>query len=128
MPREPPSERDSGALPRTLAGGGATPGAPAPRSGPNGVSPGATPFKPDRLKWESRTIPQECPLAYFSMITLAHFSLDISNLLVPGGKWQTETVIPVSSAKCCNCSRQRRDRELLLPPPSAVISNSLASG
>src|SRR3990172_13364884 len=48
--------------------------------------------------------------------------------LVPGGKWLTERKSPVSSASFCNSSFQSRNREPLLPPPSAVISKSRVLG
>src|SRR5665213_1311042 len=44
------------------------------------------------------------------------------HLLVPGGKWHTLTSNPVSLANCCNSVFHNLLRELLLPPPSAVIS------
>ena len=46
---------------------------------------------------------------------------------VPGGKCDTLIVKPVRSAKRCNSTFQRR-RALLLPPASAVMSSSRASG
>src|ERR1017187_8231510 len=49
------------------------------------------------------------------------------HLLVPGGKRQTEIDRPVSFANFCNSNFQSRNREPLLPPPSAVISNARAS-
>src|ERR1035438_3325196 len=49
------------------------------------------------------------------------------HLLVPGGKWQTDTVIPVSSASLCRATFHSLVRLPLLPPPSGIISNSLAS-
>src|ERR1017187_4298736 len=49
------------------------------------------------------------------------------HLLVPGGKWQTEIERPVSSANFCSSNFQSRNREPLLPPPSAVISNTRAN-
>src|ERR1035441_6028040 len=49
------------------------------------------------------------------------------HLLVPGGKGQTEIERPVSSANFCNSNFQSRNREPLLPPPSAVTSNARAS-
>ena len=50
------------------------------------------------------------------------------HLLGFGGKWQTEISNSMSSASFCNSHFQRRKREPLLPPPSAVISNRLAFG
>src|SRR5262245_33093115 len=49
------------------------------------------------------------------------------HLLVPGGKWHTEIRSPVSLARRWSSSFQSRTRDPLLPPPSAVISNDLAS-
>ncbi len=48
------------------------------------------------------------------------------HLLVPGGKWQIPTRNPVSSASRCKHTFHNRFLVPLLPPPSAVISNSLA--
>jgi len=48
--------------------------------------------------------------------------------LVPGGTWLTLTRKPLSSAKRCNSRFHSRARVLLLPPLSAVISNSVACG
>ena len=52
--------------------------------------------------------------------------------LVPfaGSGWEVadEHLLARSSARSCNDSFQSRDRELLLPPPSAVISSSDACG
>src|ERR1017187_381299 len=45
------------------------------------------------------------------------------HLLVPGGKWQTVISKFNSFANCCSEVFQSLVRELLLPPPSAVISN-----
>ena len=45
------------------------------------------------------------------------------HLLAPGGKWQTVIFSPVLLASSCMQIFQRRDRTLLLPPLSAVISN-----
>src|SRR5687767_4432795 len=42
------------------------------------------------------------------------------HLLVPGGRWVTCTDRPVSSAKRCSSSFQRRTLAPLLPPQSAV--------
>src|SRR5437588_13091885 len=50
------------------------------------------------------------------------------HLLVPGGKWHTRSFNPSSSANSCKATFHSRDRQLLLPPPSAVISNSRARG
>src|ERR1017187_10446704 len=50
------------------------------------------------------------------------------HLLVPGGKWQTETAIPVSSANLCRATFHSLVLLPLLPPPSAIISNSRAFG
>src|SRR5262249_29230830 len=50
------------------------------------------------------------------------------HLLVPGGKWQTETSIPVSSANRCNSHFHNLTRAPLLPPASAVINRRLAFG
>jgi hypothetical protein len=50
------------------------------------------------------------------------------HLLVPGGKWHTTIFSPVVSARRCSVTFHSRVREPLLPPPSAVMSNSLASG
>jgi hypothetical protein len=50
------------------------------------------------------------------------------HLLVPGGKWQTETYSPVSSANCCNSHFHNRTRAPLLPPESAVINRRRACG
>jgi hypothetical protein len=47
-------------------------------------------------------------------------------LLVPGGKWQTNSRKPNSSANSCKDTFHSRERWLLPPPPSAVISSSLA--
>src|ERR1039457_4487422 len=48
------------------------------------------------------------------------------HLLVPGVKCQTEIDRPVSLANFCNSNFQSRNREPLLPPPSAVTSNARA--
>ena len=50
------------------------------------------------------------------------------HLLVPGGRWQTSMVRPVSSASRCSAHYHRRTRDPLLPPPSAVISRRRAAG
>src|ERR1700733_5393849 len=50
------------------------------------------------------------------------------HLLVPGGKWHTVIRSPISSASPCKASFHKRDRLLLLPPPSAVTSTSVARG
>src|ERR687894_540092 len=50
------------------------------------------------------------------------------HLLVPGGKWHTAISSPVSSANRWSSAFQRRTREPLLPPPSAVISSRSAGG
>ena len=49
------------------------------------------------------------------------------HLLVPGGKWQTVTSRPVSSANPWSSTFQSRTRDPLLPPPSAQISNRFAN-
>src|SRR5258708_40028807 len=49
-------------------------------------------------------------------------------LLVRGGKWQTVTESPVSSANFCTPHFHKRSFEPLLPPESAVMSNLFASG
>jgi len=49
-------------------------------------------------------------------------------LLVPGGRWQTVTVRPVSAANFANSTFQARTRDPLEPPPSAQINNRSASG
>jgi HNH endonuclease len=43
------------------------------------------------------------------------------HLLVPGGKWHTDSARPVSSANLCNSHFQSRKRDPLLPPASAVM-------
>src|ERR1700724_1635407 len=48
------------------------------------------------------------------------------HLLVPGGQWDTGSPSPISSASPCRASFHNRDRLLLLPPPSAVNSTSVA--
>src|SRR5262249_41739739 len=48
------------------------------------------------------------------------------HLLVPGGKCDTCSTSPVSSASPCNATFHSRFLVPLLPPPSAVISTSLA--
>src|SRR5467141_2041318 len=50
------------------------------------------------------------------------------HLLVPGGRWLTTMSRPNSLASFCNSRFHSRTREPLLPPPSAVISNRVASG
>src|SRR5712691_12243465 len=50
------------------------------------------------------------------------------HLLVPGGRWLTAIRSPVSSASRCSSAVHRRARALLLPPPSAVMSRSVARG
>src|SRR5262249_46465314 len=50
------------------------------------------------------------------------------HLLVPGGKWHTLILSPSSSASCCTHTFHSRDRLPLLPPASAVTSNSSACG
>ena len=50
------------------------------------------------------------------------------HLLVPGGKGRTVMARPVSSARRCRSHVQRRRRDPLLPPPSAVISSRWAAG
>src|SRR4051794_23923265 len=50
------------------------------------------------------------------------------HLLVPGGKGHTTISSPVSSADRGSSTFQRRTREPLLPPPSAVISSRSARG
>src|SRR5512135_2643174 len=50
------------------------------------------------------------------------------HLLVPGGKWHTLIFSPSSSANSCRHTFHNRERLPLLPPESAVTSNSLASG
>src|ERR1039457_227726 len=49
------------------------------------------------------------------------------HLLVPGGKGKTESERAVSCGHFGNVNFQSRNREPLLPPPSAVISNARAS-
>ena len=46
----------------------------------------------------------------------------------PGGRWQTVTSMPVSSAQRWSSTFHSRGRYPLLPPPSAQISRRLASG
>src|SRR6266536_542485 len=50
------------------------------------------------------------------------------HLLVPGGKWLIERRRPMWSANRCKATFHSRVRLLLLPPLSARISNSHASG
>src|SRR5690242_16924306 len=50
------------------------------------------------------------------------------HLLVPGGKWLTAIDQPLSSAHSCSATFHSRLRQLLLPPPSAVISTPPACG
>src|SRR5207253_6928729 len=50
------------------------------------------------------------------------------HLLVPGGRWLTTMSKPSSLASFYNSRFHSRTREPLLPPPSAVISNRVASG
>src|SRR5439155_13284388 len=50
------------------------------------------------------------------------------HLLVPGGKWQTLTRSPASSANRCSSHFHSRLRLPLLPPPSATTNNSVARG
>src|SRR5207245_6797487 len=50
------------------------------------------------------------------------------HLLVPGGKWHTEMLSPISSASRCNSTFHRRQRLPFEPPPSAVISIRFALG
>ena len=50
------------------------------------------------------------------------------HLLVPGGKWQTWIVRPVSSARRCSSVFHSRVRLPLEPPQSAVIVSVVASG
>ena len=50
------------------------------------------------------------------------------HLLVPGGKWHTRMLSPVSLANRLSSSFHSRTREPLLPPPSAVIVSSRAFG
>ncbi len=50
-----------------------------------------------------------------------------SHLLVPGGKCATVRVSPVSFATFCNSAFQTRERALLLPPQSAMMSTSRAA-
>src|SRR5262245_18519759 len=50
------------------------------------------------------------------------------HLLVPGGKWHTDKVKPDSSANLCSSTFHKRNRQPLLPPPSAVISSVLPLG
>ena len=47
---------------------------------------------------------------------------------VPGGKWQTVMVSPVSVANRCISRFHKRLRAALEPPPSAVMSNLVCSG
>ena len=50
------------------------------------------------------------------------------HLLVAGGKWQTLISKPISWLSRARHHFQRWQRELLLPPPSAVISSFVAFG
>src|SRR5882762_6164549 len=50
------------------------------------------------------------------------------HLLVPGGRWLTTMSRSSSLASFCSSRFHKRTREPLLPPPSAVISNRVASG
>ena len=50
------------------------------------------------------------------------------HLLVPGGRWRTRMVMPSSHASICSSTFQARCRALSLPPQSAVIMSSVASG
>src|SRR5260370_7892009 len=50
------------------------------------------------------------------------------HLLVPGGRWLTTMSRPSSLASFCNSRFHSRTRVPLLPPPSAVNSNRVASG
>src|SRR4051794_28908361 len=47
---------------------------------------------------------------------------------VPGGKWHTEIVSPVSSAKVCSSRFHNRSRTPLEPPQSAVIISRVVAG
>ena len=50
------------------------------------------------------------------------------HLLVPGGRWATVTLRPVSAAKAASSTFQARTRDPLDPPPPAQISNRCAAG
>ncbi len=50
------------------------------------------------------------------------------HLLVPGGKWQTLTFKPVSSANRCKATFHKRDLAPLLPPLSTIINRRAALG
>ncbi len=54
--------------------------------------------------------------------------LDLFHLLVPGGKWHTDTSRPVASATRCSSSFHSRLRGPFEPPASAVASRRFASG
>ena len=50
------------------------------------------------------------------------------SLLVPGGRWRTTMSMPISEARRCSSTFYSRQREALLPPPSAVMVNCVAEG
>jgi hypothetical protein len=79
-----------------------------------------------RLTMTSR-LSKGCPRQWAVMWQNIRCSI-LFHLLVPGGKWLTLTRRPLSSAKRYNSRFHSRARALLLPPLSAVMSNSLALG
>src|SRR5688572_25639560 len=68
-----------------------------------------------------------CPRQFWVMKLKSRCSI-LFHLLVPGGKWHTAILRPRSSASSCSDVFQSRERELLLPPPSAVIKRLFALG
>ena len=71
---------------------------------------------------QGATTPTHCDMSEKPVLTI------LFHLLVPGGRWHTVTDKPASVARRASSYFHRRTRDPLLPPPSAQISNSLASG
>src|SRR5512135_3255935 len=90
---------------------------------PNGLHPGENGPLSHRnriIRWAERSLAE-------SLWQNIRCSI-LFHLLVPGGKWHTLIFSPSSSANSCRHTFHNRERLPLLPPESAVTSNSLASG